>query len=669
VQPELPVWVTAASNPQTFAEAGHAGCHLLTHLLGQSVQELGPKIAAYRAAWQAAGHAGRGQVALMLHTLVGDDEAAMRESARGPLKVYLRSAMDLIRRADWRFPTFGSAGASTAADAGAGQIAPTGGIDDLSLHPPTAAETEALLEHAFDRYWRGSALIGSPARCMALVDALRAQGVDEIACLIDFGVGAEEVLAHLPDLHRLMQLAQRGERPRAEAAPRPAAARALSVPAAIARAHITHLQCTPSQAAILLADEAGRQALSRLSVLLVGGEALPPAMARALRALVPGPVLNMYGPTEATVWCSCGPLSPAGPGDDALVSLGQPLVNVTLHLRNAWGQECPAYVPGELCVGGAGLARGDHPRPALDAERFIDDPLQPGRRLYRTGDQVRRLPDGRLAFLGRSDHQVKIRGHRIELGEIEAVLARQPGVREAVVVACQPGGAAGAGEAWLQAFVTARPGQAPQPLALARTLAGQLPEFMLPRGIALRERLPTTPNGKVDRQALAATAQAQGSRQEREARELRERREERHEERHEERANPPLHLVASASQTEGGQAECGQTEGGQTEGGQKRFEPLVDAVWRGVLGRQEIAREANFFDLGGHSLAVVQVQRRLREATGIEIAITDMFRLTTVAAQARHLAQGSLPASSGMPASLGQDRALARRALRASVPG
>lgn len=694
VQPELPVWVTAASNPQTFAEAGRAGCHLLTHLLGQSAQELAPKIAAYRGAWQAAGHPGRGQVALMLHALVGDDEDAVREAARGPLKAYLRSAMDLIRRADWRFPTFASSGAEPGT--ATGPI--PGALSDLADRPPTPEETEALLEHAFERYWRGSALIGSPARCLALVDALRAQGVDEIACLIDFGVDASQALAHLPDLHRLMQLAQRETRQAQTCAPTaspalPAAARAASVASvasvasAIRRARITHLQCTPSQAAILLADAAGRQALSQLEALLVGGEALPPAMARALRAQVPGQVLNMYGPTEATVWCSAWPLpargSGAGDGEregegekEEAVSLGRPLANVTLHLRNAWGQECPAFVPGELCVGGAGLARGYHARPELDAQRFIDDPLCAGRRLYRTGDQVRRRPDGALAFLGRLDHQVKIRGHRIELGEIEAVLAREAGVREAVVVACQ----AGAGEGWLQAFVTAQPGRLPQPLDLSRALARQLPEFMLPRSISLRDRLPLTPNGKVDRQALAASGQARPP----------------HPPQLPNRSRSPSALAEPVSDAGLAAAAAGNETTAETGANLRRFEALVGGIWRGVLARQDVGREANFFDMGGHSLAVLQVQRRLREATGIEIAITDMFRLTTVAAQARYLVGQQTPAQrlsasalvldgvplplpgtalspssppGPLPISPGQGRAQARRALRTPLPG
>jgi len=700
VQAELPVWVTVAGNPQTFAEAGRAGCHVLTHLLGQSVQELAEKVAVYRAAWDAAGHPGRGQVALMLHTFVGEDEDAVREMARGPLKAYLREAMDLIRRADWRFPTFATptGGASPATPEGqalpagqtvvlAGPVGPAGGLSEFAARPPTQEETEALLDHAFERYWRSSALIGTPERCMGLVAQLAEIGVHEIACLIDFGIPTDQVLEHLPDLHRLTELAQAKlgtgtgtgttpvARPTAHAAQ--SAGRALSVGAALTHHRITHLQCTPSQAAILLVDEAGRQGLSGLSALLVGGEALPPTMASALCDQVPGLVLNMYGPTEATVWCSAWALParaasresggmPGGMAGDMAgqasgsmeISLGRPLSNTELHLRNAWGQECPAFVPGELCVSGPCLAQGYHARPALDAERFVDDPLRPGRRLYRTGDQVRREPDGRLAFLGRLDHQVKIRGHRIELGEIESALASMDGVREAVVVACRDS----VGEAWLQAFVTPRPGQSPQPLDLARALGRQLPEFMLPRGIALRDDLPKTPNGKIDRQALVAASRTGEPRRLMPSTPTHQP--------HQRHPSRPAPALVASTVTLPGRGCLAATA--STPQALEALEAVVAQTWRTVLGRQEVGREINFFDLGGHSLAVIQVQRRLREACGVEIPVTDMFRLTTISSLARHLAANSAATAAPLAAStfsVAQDRAMARRFLRNSLSG
>jgi natural product biosynthesis luciferase-like monooxygenase protein len=607
LQPELPVWVTAASHPRTFAEAGRRGCHVLTHLLGQSIDELATKVQVYRQAWREAGHAGQGQVALMLHAFVGEDEDAVREIARAPLKGYLRSALDLIRRADWHFPTYA---------AGPG----------LDAQPLSASEEDALLDHAFDRYWRSSALIGTPAHCLRQLQAVQDAGVDEVACLIDFGIAADTVLTHLVHLQALRLKACHGAPEaigarQAQEAPEARSARALSIGQALITHRITHLQCTPSQAGILLADATGRQALSQLSVLMVGGEALPAPLAARLQEAVGGQVMNMYGPTEATVWASCAPVTAVGPLAQAGGSapLGLPLINTTLHVRTPWGQECPAGVPGELFIGGAGLARGYLGRPALTAQRFIDDPLRPGRRLYRTGDEVRRHRDGRLEFLGRLDDQVKVQGHRVELGEIEAALLRQPGVREAAVVAVQDD----AGQTVLQAFVTPQAGAAPQPLDLARALAAQLPEAWLPQSIALRNVLPHTPNGKVDRQALRAASAGRF------------------------RANDPVaaERLAVAPSPSAQRSRASDPAAALTETptaslivSPAALEPVVAQAWCRVLGRTEMPQGVNFFDVGGHSLAAIQVQRLLREMTGVEVAVIDMFRLTTVQALARHLA-------------------------------
>ena len=375
------------------------------------------------------------------------------------------------------------------------------------------------------------------------------------------------------------------------------------------RQGISHLQCTPSMATLLVADAQGREALSRLSALLVGGEALPLPLARQLRAGLRGRLLNMYGPTETTVWSSCCELDRIGD----FVPLGEPIANTVLRVRNAWGQECPAGVPGELLIGGQGVSRGYLGRPELNAQRFI---TEDGQRLYRTGDLVRRHPDGRLEFLGRLDHQVKIRGHRIELGEIENTLARQPGVREAVVVASQDAN----GQAFLLGHVTAAPdGPAPEGEALRRALAQALPEIMVPRRIAVHASLPRTPNGKTDRTALAR--------------------------------DEGLARVPRAAPRPAGEDALADT-----------VADTVAAIWCQVLGVAEVGRDSNFFDLGGHSLLVIQVQRRLQEALGQEIAITDMFRLTTVAAISAHLRGGGTHEDDAL--SEGLDRAQARRALR-----
>ena len=613
VQAELPIWLTAASNPETFEQAGAMGCHVLTHLLGQSVDDVQAKVARYRSAWRTAGHAGQGQVTLMLHAFVGPDESAVRDTARAPMKAYLRSSVDLIRQAAWTFPTFVQRAAADGRTP----------LEVMEQSPLSEEEMQALLDHAFERYWRSSALIGTPEQCLAMIERLRLAGVDEIACLIDFGVETDEVLAHLENLRALMEASQRTV-PVGDAS---------DLARQILESGITHLQCTPSMASILVADARGREALRRLSVLLVGGEALPLALARELRALVPGRILNMYGPTETTVWSTCARLDAIEP----FIPLGEPIANTCLHVRNAWGQECPALVPGELLIGGAGVSRGYLGRPQLDAERFLPDPRRPGQRLYRTGDLVRRHADGRLEFLGRLDHQVKIRGHRIELGEIEATLAAQPGVREAVVQArFADSGEGVAGDAILVGHVTAQPGVTTlEPAALRRALAQVLPAIMVPQVIQVHAALPLTPNGKTDRQALArqGVPNPQGAGSDGDPAVL-----------------PPASDRSASMRPSGA------------------VRQQVAALWCEVLGLPSVREDANFFDIGGHSLAMVQVQRRLREATGIEISIADMFRLTTVASMASHLEtrQAGEPAQPVPAAAIddGRARARARQALR-----
>jgi natural product biosynthesis luciferase-like monooxygenase protein len=188
VQRELDTWVTIAGNPESYVEAGRRGQRVLTHLLGQSVEELAEKLQLYRTAWREAGHPGRPYVTLMLHTFVGDDEASVKETVRRPMKEYLRSAMDLVKRAAWTFPTFQE------------RVAGGESLDQVFAGGLSAAETDALLEHAFERYYDTSGLFGTPESCAAIVRRLKELEIDELACLIDFGVPSAQALAHLRQL-------------------------------------------------------------------------------------------------------------------------------------------------------------------------------------------------------------------------------------------------------------------------------------------------------------------------------------------------------------------------------------------------------------------------------------------------------------------------------------
>ncbi|HVU49080.1 MAG TPA: amino acid adenylation domain-containing protein [Polyangia bacterium] len=351
--------------------------------------------------------------------------------------------------------------------------------------------------------------------------------------------------------------------------------------AATVAAHgVTHFQCTPSMAGLLVADDGSRAALGRLEAMLVGGEALSPDLARALRGALRGALIDVYGPTETTIWSTTWQV-PAGATGQApqvsQVSIGRPLANTTVYVLDARREPVPIGVAGELYIGGAGVARGYLRRPELTGERFVPNPFGEGR-LYRTGDLVRWRVDGngegQLEFLGRLDHQVKIRGHRIELGEIEAALRELGGARDVVVVA-RPGPA---GVPRLVAYLA---GAAPTAADLRRLLRERLPEPMIPSAFVVLERLPLTPNGKVDRQALPEPQSGSD-------------------------ASPPGaddDYLAPRTPTEQAIAE----------------------IWRQVLGVARVSVYDNFFDLGGHSLLSTQVMHHIEERLRKRLNVAELI--------------------------------------------
>ncbi len=290
VQKELPFWVTSAGNIETFQIAGRLGANVLTHLLGQSVEELKSKLAAYREARREAGHEGEGIVSLMLHSFVGPDEDVVRAKVKQPLIEYLRSSANLVKQYAWAFPAFKRReGMDTSANA-------------VDLSTVSKEEMDALLEFSFERYYETSGLFGTPERCLAMIDSLKGIGVDDVACLIDFGVDSKSVLEHLPFLNQLRKLSK----PPRTTSPE------FALPALMARHKVTHLQCTPSMARMLLLDEQARPGLAALRRMMVGGEALQPQLARELTSLVGGEVMNMYGPTETTIWSAVHTLGRQG---------------------------------------------------------------------------------------------------------------------------------------------------------------------------------------------------------------------------------------------------------------------------------------------------------------------------------------------------------------------
>ena len=594
VQAELPVWVTTAGNPETFIEAGRIGANVLTHLLGQSVEKLAPKLLAYRRARADAGFdPATGIVSLMLHTFVGDDDDQVRELVRQPMKDYLGTSVSLVKEYAWAFPAFQRpVGYDVSND------------DDLiaSLSPE---DTDAVLEFAFLRYYQTSGLFGTPESVQPMIDTLKGMGVDEIGCLIDFGVPTDVVLASLPHLDRAKNIAN-APTPSLATVAHPATTVDLSPAAQLRRHQVTHLQCTPSMARMFTLEDDTRAALADVAHLYVGGEAFPVQLAKDLvDNSRTGNVTNMYGPTETTIWSTTWRLH----GSLDTIPIGTPIANTRIYILDKNLQPLPAGVPGDLWIGGEGVVRGYHQRPELTAERFVADPFVTGGRMYTTGDLAKWRTDdsGIIDFLGRIDHQVKIRGYRIELGEIEARLGQHPDVRECVVVVREDT----PGDQQLVGFVSAKDGAHLQPSELKDHLKVNLPDPMIPGHIVVLDDLPHTPNGKIDRNGLPSLASVLGQR-------------------------------------------AGDVV---VAGAENDLERTVLDVWRETLGMQAIGVDDNFFDIGGHSLLVVRMHRRLKEVLERQIPLTELYRFPTIRTFANSLTSDSASASLQQSA----DRASRRR--------
>ena len=472
VSKELPIWVTTAGNPNTWREAGEIGANVLTHLLGQSIEEVGGKIRIYHDALRANGHNPDDfTVTLMLHTYLDQTREQAREIAREPMKDYLRSAAGLIKQYAWAFPAFKRPKGVTNAF-------------DMQLDGLSAEELEAILDFAFERYFEDSGLFGTVLDAVARVEQLKRIGVDEIACLIDYGIAPDVVMEGLKPLAETLRLSN---------APTELAADDFSLAAQIIRHDVSHMQCTPSMARMISMNDEASMALGQLSHLMLGGEALPGDLVGNLRRSTQAQIHNMYGPTETTIWSTVQTLPdvPAG-----IASIGTPIANTSTYVLNNHLQPVPVGTAGELYIGGDGVAAGYWQRPELTASHFVADPIAGGdARMYRTGDLVRWRSDGSLDFLGRSDTQIKIRGQRIELGEIEAAMADFGGVTGAVVVARELGG-----NAQLVGYVTTNAPINTQ--ALRDSLGQRLAEVMVPSHIVTLDAFPLTPNKKIDRKAL-----------------------------------------------------------------------------------------------------------------------------------------------------------------------
>lgn len=332
-----------------------------------------------------------------------------------------------------------------------------------------------------------------------------------------------------------------------------------------------------------------------------GGEPLSRQLQELFFARNPNELISQYGPTEATVdvtWCRCDREQPDQPAP-----IGRPMANTQAYILDPSLQPVPVGVAAELHIGGVALARGYLNRPELTAEKFIANPFDPtpGARLYRTGDICRYRPDGLIEFIGRTDHQIKIRGYRVELGEIEAVLQQHPDVVKAVVDVR----ADGQDDKRLLAYVQPRAGATAGSHEFRDFLRARLPDYMVPMLFATVGEFPLTPNGKVDRRALAALGQIQTER--------------------------TAAYVAPATEVE----------------------TALAAIWSEVLGVERVGTQDDFFELGGHSLLAARVTARVRRDYGVEYSLGSFLRQPTVAAAARAIEELLLAEISG----LGEDEA------------
>lgn len=784
LQRELPVWVTTVGNEEAFRQAGRNGDYVLTHLMGQSLDELSAKIALYRAERAAAGYPGEGHVTMLAHTFVSANEQVIFDSVKEPFKKYLIDSVGTPQAISKSL----------------------GGGNEGRDH-----DIDAVTEFAFQRYYQSNALLGTAERCLPLVNAIRAAGVNEIACLIDFGVESQLVLDNLPNLNRLKDMAlalplaqdepvaasmdqpdaggllhvlfeeQAARTPDAlalydhaarltfaeanaranrlahrligvgvapdrrvavlaergidavvamlavlkaggayvpidaswpqdrialileDAAPVASlvhAALAPRLPAlnrpivlldnadelseglaanpdpralGLAPAHLAYvrygsgttgkpkgvmtqhdaianqiawgrdhfklgaqdrmLQTSPCAVDVSLFDtlvslasgtpvmvaqspaEDGADALTAtiigegitaahftptllarflahpraahcvsLRVVMCSGEPLSHALYRRFARLLPDIGLyNLYGAAEVAVHAVA---STCTPDPAQRCPIGTPIANVQCYVLDGQGQLAPHGVVGELHIGGVAVSRGYLNQPDLTEASFIADPFstQPGRRLFRTGDLVRWLPDGTLDYVGPKDSQIKVRGQRMEIADIEKRLRDCDGVRDAVVMAHLDGG----GAPYLEAYVLREAGMTLEPAGLRRQLIGSLPGYIVPDAYVILDAWPVNPAGKLDRDALAASAR--GS-----------------------LATPVFEAPVGVR------------------------EERLARIWQELLALPQVSRHDGFFDLGGNYKTSILLADAIAEQFGVAFDTRTVFETETVAGMAARI--------------------------------
>ncbi|MGG0755059.1 amino acid adenylation domain-containing protein [Brevibacillus laterosporus] len=342
----------------------------------------------------------------------------------------------------------------------------------------------------------------------------------------------------------------------------------------ISEQQIDMIQMTPSRMQMLLSSVDGTKqvkCLQDVREIMLGGEALPISLVNALHELTSARLYNMYGPTETTVWSSIGEVAVGQP-----VTIGKPLMNTQFYILSTDGHPQPVGVAGELCIAGKGLARGYWNRPELTTDKFVENPFIPGSKMYKTGDLAKWLPDGTMEYLGRIDHQVKVRGYRIELGEIEEQLRNMEEIREAVVIAREDH----AGVQHLCAYIVAEKQLTISELKIK--LAYQLPNYMVPSYFIQLDKMPHTPNGKLNRKALPAPEDSS------------------------------IH------------------SGAEYVPARTWMESKLVQIWQEVLGLPKIGVKENFFDIGGHSLRATHLVAKIYKELNQNFPLRDVFQNPTI---------------------------------------
>jgi natural product biosynthesis luciferase-like monooxygenase protein/amino acid adenylation domain-containing protein len=528
VQAELPIWITSAGNPETFRSAGKIGANILSHLLGQDISILAENIKIYKTALEENGHdPEKGKIALVLHTFIGEDLEVVEKEVKEPFKAYLRSSVGLMKNLADNF--------DRELD-----------LDDESL-------MDELLELGFEKFWQSAALLGTKESCVPLVSKLTRIGITEIACLVDFGMPNERVMAGLPYLNDLKRQFSKEVAKINKAKP------------------ISTIQSTPSLLKIMQLDKGSRIFLEKMKTILSGGEKLSEELLTNLQRITNANFYNMYGPTETTIWSTV---------DHCLsseeITLGQPIANTRIYILDHSRNLVPIGISGEIFIGGEGVATGYHNRPELTKEKFIPDPFQNGETIYSTGDMGTWLPDGRIKYLGRKDQQVKINGVRIEPGEIEAALVLHEQVQQAVIVLKTTDRSNGI----LYAFYISE--SELNANELTDFLSEYVPVSMIPAEFVRIDKLPLTPNKKIDRKKLIENTIQ----------------------------HPTLDKKVAAPMNS--------------------IELAVAKIWQSILGIENVGRHDNFFELGGNSLKATQIVARIRSELSTQINLRDVFFKPTI---------------------------------------